>query len=185
MGSAVGASIDDVNLVVIYQGNTRYWSCIKGGGNVFLDTRAGLFSDAAAPDLSWIEGTHWEDMLLEQIGPLVNPTYGDLVFDFDHRIVTDNTNYGSPFELHPTWLFETWGTPAEAVVSVQSLTEHLAKQRIRVLSADDIRTNSPGTLLKNDYVDAGKQLDSLISDASPMPVKVAFDLPAGWRFINN
>lgn len=72
----MGASTEDVNLIIISKGETQYWSGMKACGNVILDIRFGLYSQSGAPDLSWIKKTIWEEILLPLDAPMEHPIYG-------------------------------------------------------------------------------------------------------------
>lgn len=73
----MSASLEDVNLIVISQGRAQYWAGMKSCGNVLLDIRFGLYG-GQAPDLSWIDGTPWEEMLEPLEKPMEDPVYGEL-----------------------------------------------------------------------------------------------------------
>ncbi|WP_274644332.1 hypothetical protein [Pseudomonas serbica] len=175
----MSASLNDVNLIIISQGQTQYWAGMKSCGNVFLDIRFGLYS-GGSPDLLWIEGTPWDEMLEPLDGRMESPIYGELTVDFDRRLIQESTGW-SPFELFPQWLLLTWTDPADAPVSKQSLKEHLALQRVRVLKHQEMGSvRGPGTLLKSTMLTAKPQLQPIDPDARNWPSMVSFDLPAGW-----
>jgi hypothetical protein len=177
----MSTSLKDVNLIVISEGRTQYWAGMKSCGNVLLDIRFGLYSAGQAPDLSWIDGTPWEEML-EPLGkPMKKPIYGELTVDFDRRLILENTGFGSPFELYPQWLLMSWDDP-DAPVSKKSLREHLAQQRVRVLKHQEMGSvRGPGTLLKATMRTAKPQLQPTDPNARNWPSMASFDLPAGWK----
>ena len=174
----MSASEKDVNLVVIHQGQTEYWAGLKSCGNVFLDIRFGLYSEPAVPDLSWIKGTMWEEMLSSRKSPLKKPIYGDLIINFDEKTIIDATGYGSPFYLRASWLKMTWDIPKEAPVSKASLKDHLAHGRVKYFRMGDPRGEAMPLDKKMAVVK--EHLEQRGDDYNYWPVAVQFDLPSGW-----
>jgi hypothetical protein len=106
-------SLNDVSVTIISQGATQYWAGMKTCGNVFIDIRFGLYS-GGLPDLSWIQGTLWEQMLEPLDGPLNSPIYGKITVDFDRRLILDSTGWSDKnwpmmlrFALPTGWTMES------------------------------------------------------------------------------
>lgn len=177
----MGVSLDDVNLVIIHQGKKTYWSGMKSCGHVLLDIRFGLYSEDARPDLSWVSNTTWEEILQPLEGPLENPVYGDLIVDFDRKVITEETGYGSPFMMYPQWLAMTWRDPEIAPLSKKSFVDHLAKQRVKLGSVFlNGGEGGPIETLNAKY----KAAVTRVNDACDHKIKdvtsVYFEMPDGW-----
>jgi hypothetical protein len=173
----MGASIEDVNLIIIHNGQKTYWSGMKSCGHVLLDLRFGLYLEDPKPDLSWISNTPWDEMLQLLDAPLGEPCYGSLTIDFDRKMIIDDSGGSSPFVLYPQWLAMTWDDPRDAPVNKKSLVEHLAKQRVKL-----------GTLCRQGGEDNVVALDgkykAAISQVNEVRYSggatIYFDMPNGW-----
>lgn len=178
----MGASFEDVNLIIIHQGQKTYWSGMKSCGHVLLDLRFGLFSEDPKPDLSWISKTIWAEMLEPLDAPLEDPVYGELIVDFDRRVIIEGTGYGSPFTMYPQWLALTWEDRSVAPLAKKSLVEHLAKQRVKLGSvfSKGGEAGGPSETLNAKY----KAATSRVNEAREFKIQgvdtVFFDMPAGW-----
>jgi len=125
----------DVNLTIVYRGVAAHWAGVSTCGHVLMDERVGLYSDGAAPDLSWINNSTWGEMLEAIEQPLMDPCYGTLIVDFDQKKITDSTGAGRPFDLHMEWLAMTWKLPRIAPVTKKSLRGHLRAGRLSRLQS--------------------------------------------------
>lgn len=179
----MSACLNDMNLIIISAGETQYWRGCKGCGGVILESGFGLYAKNSQPDLSWLPGSYWEGLLKLAKKPLKQPEYGDLIVNFDEKLIMDNTGYGSPFDFNAKWLMLTWKHPARAVLTEQSLRNHLGRQRIRAIGLDDLRLNRKGVLLSGSYDKAGEQLQQLMQNENTYAraFRVFFDTPHGWR----
>lgn len=173
----MGASTQDVNLIVIHDGKKSFWSGMKACGHVLLDLRFGLYSDDPKPDLSWFAGTAWEEILQPLDKPLKDPVYGQLVVDFDRRVIINDSGW-SPFEMYPQWLAMTWSEPRDAPVSKNSVVEHLAKQRLRLSTLSDTKG------AENDVVTLPPQYKAMMHQVNEVKYQggasIHFSMPEGW-----
>lgn len=177
----MGASVEDVNLIIIHNGKKTYWSGMKSCGHVLLDVRFGLYSDDPKPDLSWISNTTWDEILQPLDAPLEKPIYGDLTVDFDRRVIIEDTGWGTPFTMYPQWLAMTWKDPNDAPLSKKSFVEHLAKQRVKLGSIfANAGKGGPTETLDAKY----KVAISRVNGACELEIKdvdtIYFDMPEGW-----
>lgn len=183
----MSASLSDINFVVIHKGKKRYWAGMKSCGHVILDIRFGLYGEKEAPDLSWIDNSMWGEMLIPLDAALEDPIYGEVVVDFDRKLIIDLGGYGSPLEIIPGWLAMTWEDPEDAPISKESLRHHLMKRRVRALSAKNVTSSLPGEIIEPSknagFLNLKKKMDienfGVIAFEERI-VKFAFDLPIGW-----
>lgn len=96
----MSCSLDDVNLIIVHQGQKRYWAGVKTCGHILMDERLGLWADSPEPDLSWISKSTWGEMLEAIETPLVEPVYGSITVDFDAKHIIDRSGFGLFFDLN-------------------------------------------------------------------------------------
>lgn len=173
----MGASINDVNLIIIHQGEKAYWSGMKSCGHVLLDLRFGLYSEDPKPNLSWISNTPWDEMLQLLDTPLEDPCYGSLTIDFDRKMIIDDSGGSSPFVLYPQWLAMTWDAPRDAPVNRKSLIEHLANQRVKLGTLCRQGGDDNMVALERKYKAAMSQVNEVRYSGG---ATIYFEMPAGW-----
>lgn len=177
----MSSSPEDVNLIIVYKSRCHFWCGVKGVGTILLDVRFGLYLTDPKPDMTWIKGSMWDNLLIPLSSPLKSPVYGNLIVDFDLKKIVNETNFGSPFELPPEWLLEIWENSENAVLTASSLSFHLEKNKVRTLNRNEIRSGMHGEPLLADFNIAKKQLVNLMVLGVEGPVKVVFDKPIGWN----
>lgn len=180
----MSVSESDVSLVIFHKGKTQYWSGFKGCGSVILDKRFGLYAAEPAPDLSWIAGSYWEEVIYPTATQIKVPEYGELLINFDKKLIVDSTGFGSPFELSHQWFLLSWKKPNDAPLALESLIEHLSAQRIRALKLVELESaQGAGTLLPKDADEAREYIGLRNGDFSRQVVAVRVDPPDGWKIL--
>jgi hypothetical protein len=94
----MGASINDIFITIISNGETAYYSSYKGIGNIMWEVDFGLYSDKkpnAFNIFDCAKKTSWKDSIKSLDKPLENPSYGILTVNFDTRTIIDDNGYGS------------------------------------------------------------------------------------------
>lgn len=103
----MGASAKDICLCIVANGESAFYSSVKGIGHIIWDIRLGLFSDAI-PDakhaLDFIVGSDWEWCTYALSEPLSDPVYGNVTIDFDKKIITDDNGWGLSTRMLYEWL---------------------------------------------------------------------------------
>jgi hypothetical protein len=103
----MGASIDDVAITIVSNGETAYYSSYKGVGNVLWEIECGLYSEDkpnAFTLFDSVKGKTWENAIDKLEKPLENPTYGILTVDFDNKTIVDENGYNSWDAMPLDWL---------------------------------------------------------------------------------
>lgn len=176
----MSCSLDDVNLIIVHNGQKRYWAGVKTCGHVLMDERLGLWADSPEPDLSWISKSTWGEMLEEIESPLQDPVYGSITVDFDAKQIIDRSGFGHFFDMNLSWLAMTWRFPREAPVTKKSLRGHLRAGRVQLIDSCDLRDACPvgevfPTTVPKAQVFVEQKLDIGCWHAR-------FKLPDGWAY---
>lgn len=106
----MSASIDDIAITIISNGETAYYSSFKGCGHIFWEVDAQIFSDNK-PEAKKVfdflkknKSEGWDDeSVLSLDEPLVDPIYGILIIDYDKKQIIDNNGYGLMNQMFLEW----------------------------------------------------------------------------------
>lgn len=160
----MGASSQDINLIIISNEQTAYYSSVKGCGNLIWDIRFGLFKDEK-PDafkiLEFTKNTDWENCIVVLDKPLENPIYGSIIINFDKKEIIDNNGYGLSNTMSLTWLiYSTYDAleNKEGLIPKKSLENHLKNNRITFI---DYKGNLIGESLPKTFKEFKLFLDNL------------------------
>lgn len=139
----MSASNEDINLTIISNGQTAYYSSVKGIGHILWDIRFGLFSEEKPNPftvLKFTKNTDWEDCIEVLDRPLDNPVYGIITVDFDNKVIIDSNGYGLFNQMFIQWFAQSVLKPSSKGVMIpkKSLDEHLKNGRLSIYGGNNV-----------------------------------------------
>jgi hypothetical protein len=133
----MGASIDDISITIISNGETAYYSSYKGIGNILWEVDFGLYSNKkpnAFKIFDFAKNTSWKDGIRVLDKPLEDPSYGILTVNFDTKTIIDDNGYGPWDGMFLQWFVnaifkyanrEVKGYGDKAILTKKTVIEHL------------------------------------------------------------
>lgn len=130
----MGASIDDICIVVKLNGAERYIQGTKDLGYLIWDVRLGLFDRLPNLDFSWLEDTCWgqNDACREIEARPENSRYGYVEVDFDRKLIADSSRYSHLNLMDIDWFVRSIQSRSidDAIVPIASIKAHLGAGRL-------------------------------------------------------
>jgi hypothetical protein len=133
----MGASVEDIGITIISNGETAYYSSYKGIGNILWEVDFGLYSDVkpnAFKIFDFAQKTLWENGINSLDKPLEDPSYGILTVNFDTKTIIDDNGYGAWDGMFLEWFVncifkyanrEVKGYSNKPILTKKTVIEHL------------------------------------------------------------
>jgi len=182
----MGVSIKDICLTVISNGETAYYSSVKGIGNLLFDTKVGLYS-AKPPKASElfkrVKDENWLDCIEKLDKPLKSPIYGTIKVDFDSKKITSKKGYGVPNEIMVSFMLPTIEHTLgigrrEGLISDQAIKNHFKNKRFKHTDSNyQVIKDIPEFETLQDYYEF---LSNSRYDIKSLISFVSIELPKGW-----
>jgi len=199
----MGASVGDIAITIISNGETAYYSSYKGIGNILWNCEFGLYSDKkpnAFKIFDFAKKTSWEDGIEALDEPLTEPVYGTLTVNFDTKTIIDSNGYGPWDGMFLQWFVsaifkhanrEVKGYGDKPMLTKKTVAEHLKNGNFYI--GDFLRKDSK-LILPNNIDDTYDLLIDLgYESVYSTPVTVIerryswgqIKAPQGWTIIQD
>jgi hypothetical protein len=187
----MGASINDICLTVVSNGETAYYSSFKAMGHILWDVNCGLFSDNKPKAHYFFDflkkgNTTWDfEDVVKLNEPLEKPVYGIITVDFDKKEIVDDNGYGDLIVMFFQWFSDSIKSTQDnrsGYVSNKSVKYHLAQGNIVFLKRD----NKVHSVLPSSLEESLKLIqyyeDNIEAKMDEEIMWIGIKLPQGWKY---
>lgn len=187
----MGASINDICLTVISNGEIAYYSSFKGIGHILWDVNCGLFSDDkpnAHRFFNFLKKgkTTWDfEDVIKLDEPLEKPIYGIITVDFDKKEIIDDNGYGNFTVMFFQWFSDSIESAIKkqpGYVSNKSVQYHLKQGNIGFFK----NNNEIHSILPNSLEESQKLIqyyeDNIDVKMNERIMWIGLKLPQSWKY---